>query len=65
MVAIYGPIQITYYIMEELDETFDFGNHADSQQECYEKVNSKVQGVPRSQTAANFRHQEEEKNDKN
>ena len=29
------------------------------------KVNIKVQGVPQSQTAANPRHQEEEKNDKN
>ena len=29
------------------------------------KVNRKVQGVPQSQTAANPRHQEEEKNDKN
>ena len=28
-------------------------------------VNRKVQGVPQSQTAANPRHQEEEKNDKN
>ena len=29
------------------------------------KVNIKVQGVPQSQTAANPRLQEEEKNDKN
>ena len=29
------------------------------------KINRKVQGVPQSQTAANPRHQEEEKNDKN
>ena len=29
------------------------------------KVNRKVQGVPQSQIAANPRHQEEEKNDKN
>ena len=28
-------------------------------------ANRKVQGVPQSQTAANLRHQEEEKNDKN
>ena len=31
----------------------------------YKKINRKVQGVPQSQTAANLRHQEEEKNDKN
>ena len=29
------------------------------------KVNRKVQGKPQSQTAANLRHQEEEKKDKN
>ena len=29
------------------------------------KVNRKIQGVPQSQTTANPRHQEEEKNDKN
>ena len=29
------------------------------------KVNRKVQGMPQSQTAANPRHQEEEKKDKN
>ena len=29
------------------------------------KINRKVQGAPQSQTAANPRHQEEEKNDKN
>ena len=31
----------------------------------YKKVNRKVQGMPQSQTAANPRHQEEEKKDKN
>ena len=31
----------------------------------FKKVNRNVQGVPQSQTAANPRHQEEEKNDKN
>ena len=30
-----------------------------------QKANRKVQGVPQSQTAANPRHQEEEKNEKN
>ena len=30
----------------------------------YKKVNRKVQGLPQSQTAANTRHKEEEKNDK-
>ena len=29
------------------------------------RVDMKVQGVPQSQTAANLRHQEEEKKDKN
>ena len=32
---------------------------------CLNKVNRKVQGMPQSQTAANPRHQEEEKKDKN
>ena len=32
---------------------------------CCKRVNRKVQGMPQSQTAANPRHQEEEKNDKN
>ena len=31
----------------------------------HKKSNRKVQGVPQSQTAANPRHQEEEKNDRN
>ena len=31
----------------------------------FKKVNRKVQGMPQSQTAANPRHQEEEKKDKN
>ena len=39
--------------------TFPKASHLD------QNVNRKVQGVPQSQTAANPRHQEEEKNDKN
>ena len=31
----------------------------------YKKVNRQIQGMPQSQTAANPRHQEEEKKDKN
>ena len=31
----------------------------------YKKINRNVQGMPQSQTAANPRHQEEEKKDKN
>ena len=31
----------------------------------FKKVNRKVQGIPQSQTAANHRHQKEDKKDKN
>ena len=39
--------------------------HEALEQSIAKKVNRKVQGVPQSQTAANPRYQEEEKNDKN